>query len=81
MSPTPKEKSPRPPEGLSAEEMIREMYLRIVGDGSESRPGLEKRVDRIEQWVLAFKWFVVTTVGGVVLYVTNWVMAKFKGQQ
>jgi hypothetical protein len=34
---------------MSAEELLRDMYLRIVGDGTPDNPGLDKRVDRLEE--------------------------------
>ncbi len=36
------------PNWMSNDEMTREIYKRIVGDGSDSNPGIDKRVDRLE---------------------------------
>lgn len=66
---------------MSSEDMIWEIYLRIVGDGSDDKPGLEKRVDRLETKFGIIQWLSASAFGVAVTYVVTWVIQKFKGSQ
>jgi hypothetical protein len=64
---------PPPPEGMSMEQMVREMYVRVCGDGSKERPGLDIRVDRLETMANIIKW----TIGSAILIVATWWLGLF----
>lgn len=65
--------------GMSTDEMVREIYERIIGDGTDDNPGLDKRVDRLESFNSTIKW-VGGTVGGTILAgIGAWVWTKILG--
>lgn len=48
------------------EERIESIHNTLHGDGSESKPGLVVRVDRVEQTHKLAKWLTATTVGAAI---------------
>lgn len=61
--------SPRPQKStelMTDRELILDMHHRIVGDGTENNPGLDKRVDRLEGFTGRAKW-VIGIVGATVI--------------
>jgi len=67
-------------DGLSTEEMVREIYDRVIGDGTEENPGLTMRIDRVERDVSAAKWLGGSAIATVVGLGCTWIWAKLTGR-
>jgi hypothetical protein len=65
--------------GLTTDEMTRQIYVRIVGDGTEANPGLDKRVDRLESKMGIFQWVSGTAMATAVGMLVTWGISKLKG--
>jgi hypothetical protein len=61
---------------MSTVEMVKEIYVRIVGDGTADNPGLDKRVDRLESKQKMVSWVSGTALGGIITAATAWVWSK-----
>lgn len=79
----------RPPQstrssaGISTDQMIRDLWEEHFGDGTDLRPGMKVRVDRIEQKLNIFSWVTGISLGAaIVAAVTagwNWITAGHGG--
>lgn len=52
----PDDSPPRNPNGMNNDEMTRAIYVRVIGDGTDNNPGIDKRVDRLETKVAIVVW-------------------------
>jgi hypothetical protein len=64
---------------MTQEDMTREIYMRIVGDGTEANPGLDKRVDRLENKMNIFQWVSGSAAATGIGIVITWAMGRFRG--
>lgn len=65
----------KPSAGLSLEEMVRDIHTRVIGDGTEDNPGIDKRLDRVENFVRGIKW----VVGGIVTCIIGFIVDRMTG--
>ncbi len=72
---------PRDPNGMSNDDMTREIYMRIVGDGTNDNPGLDKRVDRLESKMNLVFGGLGLIVTGTIGYAVTWALGLFQGKK
>ncbi len=72
---------PRPPGGMSNDEMTREIYVRIVGDGTDANPGLDKRTDRLEGRMKLLFGALAIMGSAFLTYGVDWFLGIFHGKK
>jgi hypothetical protein len=67
---------PQTNEFMSEREMIRDLHTRVVGTGSTDNPGLDKRLDRVENKMAVIIWVVGALMTGGFAFFWDWLKTK-----
>lgn len=72
-------KEPRSTDGLTTDDMVRDIYVRVIGDGTEANPGLTVEMDRLKRDVGTAKKLGAGALGTAFTLGAGYLWAKLTG--